>query len=52
MLLDLEIVAADQEFRLKPLPDSVEDAQNAALEGIRDRISAQLKGIRIFYGTP
>ena len=52
VLLDLEIVAADQEFRLRPLPDSVEGAQNAALEGIRNSITEQLKGVRIFYGTP
>lgn len=52
VLLDLEIVADKQVFRLKPLPDSVEDAQNAALEGIRDSITEQLEGVRIFYGTP
>lgn len=52
VLLDLEIVAADQEFRLRPLPDSVEGAQNAALEGIRNSITEQLEGVRIFYGTP
>lgn len=52
VLLDLEIVAAEQKFRLKPLPDSIEDAQNAALETYRTEIIDTLKSVRVFYGTP
>lgn len=50
--LDLEIIASESKFRLKPLPDSLEDVQNAALQLIRDEISDRLEKVRIFYGTP
>lgn len=50
--LDLEIIAADSKFRLKPLPDSLEAAQASALESIRNEVTEQLDGVRIFYGTP
>lgn len=53
VVLDLEIVASDSKFRLKPLPDSIEDAQNAALEAIREEICVELgAAARVFYGAP
>ena len=50
--LDVDIVAAKEHFRLRPLPHTVEAAQNAALESIREEITQELKGVRVFYGTP
>lgn len=52
VVFDLEIIPSEQSFRLKPLPDSVESAQNAALELIRSEITESIGDVRIFYGTP
>lgn len=52
VMLDLDIVAAKEHFRLRPLPHTLEAAQNAALESIREEIQQALTGVRVFYGTP
>lgn len=52
VLLDLEIIAHEQKFRLCPLPDELERVTEAALAGIRDRIEGELNDAAIFYGTP
>lgn len=52
ILCDLEIDAVGQKFLFKPLPDEIERVRDAALEGIRVRVAAELEGVAIFYGTP
>lgn len=52
ILCDLEIVASDQAFRFKPIPDEIERVTEAALAGIRDRITEALPEVAIFFGKP
>lgn len=52
IVIDLQILPADQRFRLKPTPDSMEGAQHFALLSIRTEIEKALPGVRIFFGTP
>lgn len=41
-----------KQFRIKPVPASLEDATDAALQGMRTAIEEQLEGVRVFFGTP
>lgn len=51
--LDLEIMPADQKFRLRPLPDELDRAVRDALQGIREHLNEELPdGTAIFFGTP
>lgn len=52
ILCDLEIDAASQKFRFRPLPDEIERVTDAALDGIRSRIADALPDTAMFYGTP
>lgn len=49
---DLEIVPADKKFRFRPIPDEIERVTDAALQGIRERIEGELKGVAVFFGSP
>jgi hypothetical protein len=47
-----EVMASDSKFRIKPVPASLENAADNALQKIRSEIVEQLEGVRVFFGTP
>lgn len=49
---DLEIVTAEQAFRLQPLPDELERVSAEAMADLHDTITTELADVPVFFGSP